>query len=145
MGLLINRVSTRSLTEGNAAPRNRVSVRTRRQTATRTLLRITHATEDAHRAGALRLRGGVCLSDERGNSPFRHDALAGAYAWKRIHTNGFECSPLCSAFHQYSMKRVPSASWHVQTMLLRFVESSPATPHSEPAHQRLCFLAVMGS
>jgi hypothetical protein len=75
MGLLINRVSTRSLTEGNAAPRNQISVWTRRQTATRTLLRITRDIDDAHRAGALRLRGGVCLSDERVNSPFHHNAL----------------------------------------------------------------------
>jgi hypothetical protein len=46
MGLLINRVSTRSLTERITAPRCQISVCTRRQTATRTLLGITHDSEE---------------------------------------------------------------------------------------------------
>jgi hypothetical protein len=69
MGLLINRVSTRSLTERIAGPRCQLSVCIRRQTATRTLLRVTHDSEDGHRAGPLRLPGRICLSDERVNSP----------------------------------------------------------------------------
>jgi len=33
------------------------------------------------------------------------------YAQKRIHIKGFECSSVFSTFHQFSMKRVLSASW----------------------------------
>jgi len=74
------------------------------------LLRITHDIEDAHQAGAMRLRGGVCLSDERVNSPFRHNALTGGYAQEGIPTKGFECSPVFTIFHQFSKKRVLNAS-----------------------------------
>ena len=109
-GLADPLVSIRSLTERTAAPRCQMSVCTRRQTVTRKLLRITHNSESAHRAGALRVRGGVCLSDERVNSPFRHNALTGCYARERIHNKGFECLPVCTTFHQFSVKPVLSAS-----------------------------------
>ncbi len=49
--------------------------------------------------------------DKRTTSPFRRDALTGRYAQQRIHTMGSECSPVCSTFHQFSMKRVLSASY----------------------------------
>ena len=102
--------------------------------ATPTSLRITHDSEHTHRADALRLRGGICLSDERVNNPFRHNALTGDYARKRIRTRGSECSLPCITFHQFLMKRVLSAS-RTPKQRLPDDETPPSGPSVAPLGQ----------
>ena len=61
--------------------------------------------------GYLGTPGRTRTSSLRIRSPSRHNPLTGGNTHEPRRKTGFECSPVCSTLHQFSMKRVLSASW----------------------------------